>query len=115
MTTYRLVDRGYPFKKIMTGKAWVGRVVRHASGSHYLARIKVADDPAIEFTAPTEIEAFEGAVARLVGYESAADLKASNRVARAINRERNARTRHVVNEMMRGNFEPLDRLLGVKK
>ena len=97
---YRLVDHGYPYKKIMHGKKWVGRVVKcvrvdgDGAAPRYLGIIRGVGD----VTAPTEREAFEEIAARAMGFDSAAALHAKNRETRALNRERSAK----INAAVRG-------------
>ena len=77
---YYLRDHGLPFKKIMHGKKWVGRVCRHGDGG-YLGIIGKES-----VRAATEREAFEEIAARAMGYHSAAALHASNRRGRQAKR-----------------------------
>jgi hypothetical protein len=109
MTAYRLVDDGYPtFKKIMRGRKWIGRVCKTKEG--FLGIIGKT-----EFKGKTEQETFSEVVAKHCGYDSATDMASMNREVRAINRVQRKQAQHIVGEMMSGNFEPLDRLLGFKK
>ncbi len=80
MTIYRLVDHGYPFKKIMRGREWVGRVCRHAEGG-FLGIIGKDS-----LRAPSEVEAFEEIVARAMGFSCAAALRAKNARVRGAKR-----------------------------
>ncbi len=102
--TYKLVDHGYPFKKIMHGKRWIGRVGKHLNGG-YLGTI---GNLTVEGT--SAIDAFEQVVAKHLGYSNAAALHDKNRKVRAHNRQRNAHARHVLDQILNGNFSPLDRL-----
>lgn len=77
MTTYRMVDHGFPYKKIMCGRKWVGRVCVHAEGG-YLGIIGKDN-----VRAATESAAFEEVAARALGYPSAAALLARNSAVRA--------------------------------
>lgn len=88
MARYVLRDDGYSFKKIMSGRKWVGRVVRRPDGSYY-ARIGVQGQTPIEATRPTEVEAFEQVAAQAMGYTSAEELHARNRVVRKAKRIEN--------------------------
>jgi uncharacterized protein YdbL (DUF1318 family) len=109
MTTYRLKDDGYPtFKKITSGRKQVGRVCKTKDG--YLGIIGKT-----EYKGSTERETFDGVVAKHCGFDSAADMSNMNREIRAINRVQRAKFKHVADEMLSGNFEPLDRLMGFKK
>ena len=104
MTMYRLVDHGYPFKKIMRGKAWVGRVAKAPDGRWYgtIGKNTIAAD--------TEIDAFKRVAARALGYSSLEELQERNARIRADNRVRKARVRHAFNEMLEGRFDALDAL-----
>lgn len=114
MSRYTLRDDGYPFKKIMHGKKWVGRVTTHADGG-YVGIINLPSGSTESARAATEVLAFEVVVARRLGFKTVAELKAANSQARANNRARNAHARYVASEMLKGNFEPLDRVLGITK
>jgi hypothetical protein len=104
MSIYRLVDVGYPtFKKIMNGRKWVGRVCKTTDG--YLGIIGPT-----QHRATTSDEAFREVVAKHLNFDSAASLAASNSEVRAINRARKAVAQHAVDEMLTGNFLPLDAL-----
>ena len=102
-------DGGASFKKIMKGKRWVGRVCQHADGS-YLGVIGN-----MMLKAQTEVAAFEGITARFLGYANASQMKARGRTVRIERHESKARVVHAVEEMMNGNFEPLDVILGLPK
>lgn len=106
MSRIRLVDHGFPFKKIMEGKKWIGRVFRMGDGSGYVG--KIGD---LQVTRPTEIEAFDEVGARYLGHASAAALRSSNRRVRQARRVVNAAADYAIDEMMRGNFKPLDAML----
>jgi hypothetical protein len=102
-----LKDDGYPFKKIMRGKTWIGRVVRMGDGSgRYLGRIG-----GHEFTASTELDAFEGVAARFMGFDSAGDLRQQNAIVRQRNRASRQAGKWAAEEALRGNFEPLMKAL----
>lgn len=108
--TYRLRDDGYPtFKKILCGKKWIGRVQRQMDGTY----LGVIGNGAMR--AFTEIEAFEGITAKHLGYQNASQLKAHNKVVVSRRREAKARARYVVDEMLQGNFEPLEVIVGLPK
>lgn len=105
---YTLKDDGYPtFKKIMVGKKWVGRVGRHAEGGF----VGTIGNETVR--AETEIAAFEEISARHMGFPNAAALKAKNAAVRRRNGEQRAYAKYAVGELLRGNFEPLDRVLGI--
>lgn len=105
MTTYRLVDHGYPYKKIMRGREWVGRVCQHAEGGF----LGIIGKDSIRAT--TEREAFEEISARAMGYSNATVLKSRNarmhRAKRALNRVADA----AMNEYYAGNIEPMSKML----
>jgi hypothetical protein len=94
------------FSKITQGRKWVGRVYPMGTGG-YGARIGKSQ---AEATGATREEAFENAVAKFLGYESPAALREHNSEVREQNRVRRQHAEHVVHEMLRGNFEPLDRV-----
>ncbi len=104
-TNYRLVDDGYPtFKKIKRGNIAIGRVCRTKEG--YLGIIGKA-----AIKAATEDAAFREIVARHCGHTNYTAMAAKNTAVRAINAQRRAEARYVTEEMIRGNFKPLDRIL----
>lgn len=112
MSNYRLVDHGYPFKKIMHGKKWVGRVYQHADGTWHGAISKVDLSKA-----SSPVKAFEQAVARHLGYNDVDELKARNRSVRAANRQRSARGRQLAREYMGAKtfeerMDVLDKIFG---
>jgi hypothetical protein len=110
MALYKLKDDGYAtFKKIVSGGKWVGRVCRCADGS-YLAFIGPT-----KIKARTEKEAFDTVVAKHCGFADVEDLRDNNRAVRAVNKARKAQTQHAINEMISGNFAPLDQLFGLPK
>lgn len=110
MTTLTLKDDGYPhFKKIIHKRKWIGRVCRMPDGT-YLGIIGRT-----EVRAASEREAFDEVGARFFGYENADALRAKNSVVRAQRRAAKSRAEYAMNEMLRGNFEPLDRMLGFSK
>lgn len=103
---YTLKDVGLPYKKIMTGRSWVGRVAKCADG-RFLGVI--GQDKIYE---STETKAFEAVVSRALGYESADALRAHNSRVRSAKRAQRQTADAVVNEMLRGNFAPFEKLLG---
>lgn len=110
MSALTLKDDGYPhFKKIMKKGKWIGRVARMPDGTYFG---KIGHD---EVRMPTEREAFDEVGARHFGYENAAALRAKNSVVRAQRRASKAAAGHALDEMLRGNFEPLDRFLGLSQ
>lgn len=107
----RLVDQGFVYKTILDGRKIAGRVVKceNVEGApRYLGvigRLSVA--------AATERDAFEEVVAQHLGFENAAALHIHNARIRAKTRAQKKHARFVVGEMLRGNFEPLDAVLGL--
>src|SRR5262245_28694233 len=106
MTRYTLKDEGYPFKKIMCGKRWVGRVYKNEAdgtwGGHS-GTIRTKGHP-------TAVAAFEQVAAECMGYPSAAALRARNSQVSAQNRAARQEAQYAAQELMRGNFRPLDEL-----
>jgi uncharacterized protein with ACT and thioredoxin-like domain len=107
---YRLVDHGYPFKKIMNGKHWVGRVYRHADTGRYHGKINAKVGGGFEVEAATEAAAFNEVVSRVFGFTSAAEMDAHNAAVRAKNRGHRAEVKDLANRLMGGDFTVLDRL-----
>lgn len=101
----RLRDDGYEFKKIMSGKKWIGRVSPHKDGKRWIGTIGQ-----ITVQKPTELEAFQEVAALFMGYESAADLKARNSKVRSQRRTASKTAKHIFREIVKGNFRPLDEL-----
>ena len=113
MGAYRLRDDGYPFKKIMHGKKWVGRVIHHADGSYrgYINKIELS-------TATTCVGAFESAVAKHLGYDSVESLDDNNRQVRAVRKVRQQRGRAAAQAYMQATtfderMAAIDNLLNV--
>jgi hypothetical protein len=105
-TNYRLVDDGYPtFKKIKRGSKWIGDVKKTELG--YVGIIG-----STTVKAPTEDKAFQEVVAKYCGHANYTAMAAKNTAVRAVNRQRKAEARYVTEELIRGNFKPLDRLMG---
>ncbi len=108
---YRMVDVGVSFKKIMHGRKWVGRVVKHATDPRYLGIIGK-----ITVSMPTEREAFDEVVARQFGFASCSALDAHNAQVWAKNRETRAQVRYAFGEMINhNNFEPMLDILAPRK
>jgi hypothetical protein len=113
MTTYRMTDDGYPFKKIMQGRKWVGRVVKHASGG-FLATIN--RKPPITAQGATEADAFKAAAAKALGYDSPEQVYAHNAAVRHRNKVQRAYARYAVDQALNhGNFDPFYKTLGEAK
>jgi len=109
MSTFKMINDGYPsMKKIVQGRKWVGRVVPHAEGG-FLG--KICQD---FFRATTEVEAFEGVVAKALGFSSAQALKDQNQVVRQQKQVVRQTAKAAVNAFYQGNSEPLLDLLSKK-
>lgn len=106
MPAYRLLPPGgtCTFSKILKGKHWVGRVVKHGDGG-YLGIINTGGSQRVEFRAATELAAFEGVVSRRLGYNNVGELRQHNREVRRANRVRNAVVRDKVNRFVRGDLK----------
>lgn len=109
MSGYRLKDDGFAgFKKILRGREWVGRVVRHAEGGYVGV---IGTDSA---RGATEREAFEEAAARAMGYKSAAVVRAHNSRVRARKRAYNsvadAIGRRLINSDVKSQLDIIDRV-----
>jgi len=101
MSRYRLQDCGYPtYKKIVTGRKWIGRVCKVPGG--YLGIIGKT-----EFKAATERQAFDEVVSRHLGFSSSSALDQHNRQVRAVNSENRAIGRYAGQQALAGNFDPL--------
>ena len=108
MTSYRLVDHGYSFKKIMHGKRWVGRVGTHVDGGY------VGTIGKNTVKANSEVAAFEEVCAQQMGYANANELKSRNSRIRTLNRHARSERQEIVNQMLGGDFSALDRLMEIK-
>jgi hypothetical protein len=107
---YTLKSDGYAtFKKITQGRKWVGRVYKNVEGT-YTGKIG-----ATERTGGSELAAFESVVAAQLGYDSVAELDAHNRSVRAANKQRRNEVRAVADRVLRGDWDALDQLLGIKR
>ena len=94
----RLVDHGYSFKKIVSGKKWIGRVYFNNNDSLFYGKI---GDHVV--SAKTEIGAFNEVTARAFGFSSAGELDARNARVRANNRIARARANKLVNDLLFGD------------
>lgn len=106
MSKFTLRDDGYSFKKIMQGKAWIGRVLRHSVEPRYLGIIGK-----LTVTAPTEREAFEEVVARHCGHVDAEAMRLRNRAVRVSNRQARAHGRDLARRFMHGDSGALEELV----
>lgn len=103
---FRLIDDGYPtFKKIVTGKKWIGRVCRRAGGD-YIGLIGHTT-----FVAPTEAEAFDEVVARHLGYANAAGLRGHNAKILQKRRAAKAETQELVERFRSGDINEKIRVI----
>jgi hypothetical protein len=102
VSAYRLLAREgtCTFQRIARGRKTVGRVCPHGDGG-FLGIINTGGGREV-FRAATAVEAFEGVVARRLGYASAADLKQHNAVVRRDNRVRRVAALNAFNRFMRG-------------
>lgn len=116
MSGYRLIDVGYPYKKIMHGRKWVGRTIKCADG-RWLARINNSRGPATEVYGSSEVEVFEEAVARQFGYNNAGELHSHNAKVRAVNKVKKQRAQILAHRFMTGTFndklDVIDSILGI--
>jgi hypothetical protein len=109
MARYRLIDVGFPYKKIMNGRKWVGRVYQHADG-HWICAINKQDMA----KGKTPNEAFRDGVAKHLGFKNVTELETVNRETARRNREHKADARQAFNRFMAGDYTALDRWFGVK-
>jgi hypothetical protein len=103
---YTLKDDGFPYRKIMQGRKWIGRTYKDAGG-RYVGMIGKTEFK----NASTHREAFEGVVALHCGHENIGAMRAINAAVRFERREVRAAGRYAADQLLRGNFEPFDRLL----
>jgi hypothetical protein len=99
MPRLRLVDDGYPFKKIMQGSKWIGRVYKNAQGTYTGQIGKNASRH--EATAATPAEAFSEVAARYFGQPNAAALHARNQEVARRNRAARGERRSFVDDFLR--------------
>ena len=112
MSSYRLLPRGgtCSFRKIAHGRKWVGRVYQHADGT-WLGDI----NKRTLGKGPTAVAAFEAAVSKHLGFDSVHDLDDHNRQIQAANKVKKARAQYVLSELLRGNYNAFDEMMGFKK
>lgn len=106
---FTLKDDGYSFKKIMQGRKWVGRVWFNKLDNMYTGKIGQTEHRDVSW-----VTAFEGAVAKHLGHEDVVALKMHNANVRAANRAAKQHAQYAMDQIMRGNFKPLDELFGIK-
>jgi hypothetical protein len=110
MSRYVLRDSGYDtFKKITSGRKWVGRVGKCADG-RFFGKIG-----STMIYAETELDAFHTVVAKHCGHDDVQSLNRHNTQIRQENRMRRAAARSVADQMVAGNFDPLFALLNKVK
>lgn len=103
--TYRLVDEGYgTFKKIFSGRKAIGRVSQTPHG--YFGKIGQTI-----YQGRGEGEVFNEVVARYCGYANYTAMAERDASVRLVNRQKKAERQYVLDEMIQGNFKPLDRLI----
>ena len=108
MHRYRLFDAGYPtFKKIVTGRKWIGRVCKTQTG--YFGIIGKT-----EYRGTAEDETFREVVARHCGFPSHAAMTKSNSAVRAVNKQYRAEVKQIADDMIRGDFSAIDRFFKIK-
>ena len=97
------------FQKITRGRKWIGRVTQHADGDY----VGVIGEDMVR--APNPVMAFEMVVAKRQGFRTVGELKEMNRQISQRNRAAKQRARYTVDQMLKGNFKPLDELFGLTK
>jgi hypothetical protein len=106
---FTLRDLGYPYKSICQGRKQVGRVWKNTEGTF---TGKIGQD---ERTGATSEEAFRNVAATALGYDSVEALRSHNAQVRHANKQRRNDTRRIIDNVLRGDFDALDQLLGVKR
>jgi hypothetical protein len=113
MTTYRLLSRDgtVSYRKIVTGRKWVGRVYHSRTDNLFHGKIGT-----LEATGASEVEAFDEVVARRFGHADAASLRAANARVRANNKAVRAKARAFADEYLnakdlKGRFDALDKMI----
>jgi hypothetical protein len=104
MSRYTLKDDGLPYKKIMQGRKWVGRVWKDAEGM-FVGKIGRTEHRDVSV-----LTAFEGAVAEHLGYADVVALKMHNAEVRAANKLHKQQAQYAAQEMLRGNYGPFEKL-----
>lgn len=103
---FNLKDDGYPWRVIYQGRQKVGRVWQHVETKVYHAMIDKTEATGESFS-----DAFRNVVAKELGYASVQALHNHNATVRAKNRLIRQTADVVVDEMLRGNFEPFGKAL----
>jgi len=99
---FTLKDSGYStFKKICTGRKWIGRVGKHVDG-RYFGKIG-----STFIYADTERQAFDMVVAKHCGFEAPSEMDHHNQTVRMQNRARRAQASRAVDQMLAGNFDDI--------
>lgn len=104
MSSYRLVDHGFTYKKIIVRRRWIGRVFKHCSKPVYVGSIPCTGHTV---EAPTEAAAFREVVALHLGFVNAAAMNRRNAIVCANNRDVRRRAQAGLDALMRGDFSQL--------
>lgn len=107
-----LKDEGIAtFKKIYRGRKWVGRVGKCEPGFEKGAFYGKIGNHLVY--GRTEREAFDLVCANFFGFKSVDALEEHNDAVAYRNKVNRQRAQHVADEMLKGNFKPLDALFGL--
>jgi hypothetical protein len=104
-----LKNDGYPWRSIYRGRNRIGKVWQHAETKRFHGMIGKTEAMGSSFE-----DAFRNVAAKHMGFDSVDGLERNNREVRRKNSAMRAAGRYVADEMLRGNFEPFGKLLGVK-
>src|ERR1700744_5039624 len=107
---YTLRNVGLPHKIITQGRKRVGTVWQHADTKVWHGAIGKHTTA----TGATELEAFNNVAAKVLGFENVDALRNHNARTRAKRRVSKATAQGVLDDMLRGDFTSLDKLLGLK-
>lgn len=104
-----LKDVGLPYKKVMKGRNWIGRVYRVADGSWScdIHRKNYYRGAASAF------DAFMEGGARYLGADSADDLRAKNRQANIAKRYKRRAAADLMNRVLHNEPGAFDRLIDI--
>lgn len=93
------------FRKITTGRRWIGRVTRHEDGTWIgvIGKLTVTGHA-------TSDAAFDAVVAKHLGYDSADTLRASNARIRNGRRMLNKVGDVLADDIVRGDFSRVDKM-----
>jgi hypothetical protein len=105
MATYRLLNREgtCTYHKIMHKRKWVGRVYQMEDGEW-----QAAINQEVKGRGSTAVAAFDMAVSRHLGFDSADELRNHNRRIRRGQRLVNEIADSVYENVLKGNYKPLD-------